>query len=168
MSVIEVLLASVLLMTCALGVIGLVSTSIASNNRNKMDSTQTMLAQSIIEQIHATLIGSGTSALTDCAGTSWTIETAPGGANLDASGAIDFTQTNTPANYYMNYAVNSPCQSVAGQESTYDVRWHIDLVGAPSTPTNTYQITVGARLLHSGPTGLIFSGPVTLKVLAGN
>src|SRR5438552_3129657 len=65
-SVIEVLLASLILVICALGMIGLVSTSIASNNRNKVDSTQTMLTKSIIEQVYATLIGTGTSSLDDC------------------------------------------------------------------------------------------------------
>ncbi len=166
-SIVEVLLASVILMVCALGVIGLVSTAIASNNRNKVDSTQTMLAESIIEQVHSTLIGTGSSSLTDCADTTWNIDTAPGGAALTSTG-IDFSETSVPDNYHMNFVVKSPCRPEGGQQSVYDVRWHVDLVGAPTTPTNTYMITVAARIKNRGSEGTMFSPAVTLRVLAGN
>ena len=46
MSMIEVMIATVILSISSLGVIGLVWTSILMNNRNKVDSTQTMLAES--------------------------------------------------------------------------------------------------------------------------
>ena len=82
MSMIEVMIATVILSISSLGVIGLVWTSILMNNRNKVDSTQTMLAESIIEQVNATIIGSENSALSDCDGTTWTISTTPGGADL--------------------------------------------------------------------------------------
>ena len=168
-SVVEVLLASVILLICALGIIGLVSTTIASNNRNKFDSTQTMLAESVIEQVYSTLIGTGTSAITDCAGTTWTIDTAPGGADTTSTG-IDFTQplANVPTNYHMTYVVKSPCQVDGLQQTVYDVRWHVELVGAPTNPTNTYLITVAARMRDRGTEGVLFAPPVTLKVMAGN
>ena len=69
MSMIEVMVATVILTISSLGVIALVWTSILTNNRNKVDSTQTMLAESIIEQVNATIIGSESSALSDCDGT---------------------------------------------------------------------------------------------------
>src|SRR5215467_7218801 len=84
-SVIEVLVATAILLISSLSILGLVATSIAINNRNKMDSTGTMLAQSVLEQIKATIIGSETSSLTDCTGTVWTINTAPGGAARNGS-----------------------------------------------------------------------------------
>ena len=144
-SLIEVMLASLMIMVCALGILGLISATIATNHRNKVDSTQTMLAKSIVEQVHSTLIGTGTSSLTDCSGTTWTIDTAPGGADLSSSG-IDFSQTSVPDNYHMTYVVKSPCTSTGVQQASYDVRWHVDLVGAPTTPTNTYMITVAAQM----------------------
>ena len=165
-SVIEVLLASVILMICALGIIGLVSTTIASNNRNKVESAQTMLAESIIEQVNSTLIGIGTSSITDCAGTTWTIETTPGGATLSDSD-IDFDETDVPDNYHMDYVMNTPCTESGKREGVFDVRWHVEIVGAGSTPTNTYSITVGARKEGQGETSLVFSSAVTLRVLAG-
>src|SRR6516165_7873412 len=78
-SVIEVLVATLVLMVCSLGIVGLISASIVSNNRNKLDSTVTMLTQAVIERVKSTIIGSGTSSLVDCNGATWTINTAPGG-----------------------------------------------------------------------------------------
>jgi type II secretory pathway pseudopilin PulG len=166
-TMIELLMAGTILVITSMGMIGLIVSSIATNNRNKIDSTQTMLAGSILEQINSTLIGSGTSTLTDCAGTTWTINTVPGGAALSGSG-IDFTQTSPPAEYYMSYTLNTPCTSTGARQGIYDVRWHVDVVGAPSTPTTTYLLTVGARLQNHGEGNLLFSLPVTLRVMSGN
>jgi Tfp pilus assembly protein PilV len=167
-SLIETLIAMVVLAVSSLGVIGMVWTSILMNNRNKVDSTQTMLAQSIIEQVNATIIGSENSALTDCAGTTWTISTTPGGANL-ASGEIDFTQATPPTNYHMNYVVNAPCAADGKLQATYDVRWHVDIVGqTEGTPTNTYLVTVGARRQNATDNTLIDSAPISLRVMVGN
>jgi prepilin-type N-terminal cleavage/methylation domain-containing protein len=167
-SLIEVLIAMVVLSMASLGVIGLVWTSILMNNRNKVDSTQTMLAQSIIEQVNSTIIGSETSALSDCAGTTWTISTTPGGAAV-SNGVIDFTETSPPSNYHMNYVTNIPCDSTGTLQASYDVRWHVDIVGeAEGTPTNTYLVTVGARRTGSTDNNLIDSSPVNLRVMVGN
>lgn len=166
-SVIEVLLATSILLISSLGIMALVSTAIATNNRNKIDSTGTILAQSVLEQIKATIIGSNASSLTDCAGTLWTINTIPGGAALSASG-IDFGESSPPANYHMNYVVKSPCSNSGVQATTYDVRWHVDIVGAPSAPTNTYLITVGARMQGHGEGNMLFSLPINLRVMVGN
>jgi len=167
-SLIEVLIAMVVLSMASLGVIGLVWTSILMNNRNKVDSTQTMLAQSIIEQVNSTIIGSETSAITDCAGTAWTISTTPGGSTM-SNGAIDFTQTSPPTDYHMSYVTNVPCASTGTHQATYDVRWHVDIVGeAEGMSTNTYLVTVGARRLGSSDNNLIDSSPVNLRVMVGN
>jgi Tfp pilus assembly protein PilV len=74
-TLIETMMAGAILVIGSLGMIGLIVDSIATNNRNKVDSTQTMLTESILEQINSTVIGAGSSGLTDCAGNPWTITT---------------------------------------------------------------------------------------------
>src|SRR5215468_7499252 len=74
-TLIETLMAGTVLLLGSLSMIVLIIGSIATNNRNKMDSTQTMLATSVLEQINSTFIGAGTSTLIDCGGTSWTVQT---------------------------------------------------------------------------------------------
>ena len=169
-SVIEVLVATMILLISSLSILGLVATSIATNNRNKMDSTGTMLAQSVLEQIKATIIGSEDSSLTDCTGTLWTINTAPGGSALNGT-RIDFSETSPPTGYHMIYVVKSPCNNYGTQEMTYDVRWHVDIVGAdatPSQPTNTFLLTVAARSLGHRGGNMFYALPINFRVMAGN
>ena len=92
-TMIETLIAGGILAIISLGMAGLILVSIAANNRNKIDSTQTMLAEAIVEHVNSTLIGTQQSVLTDCAGNSHTIDTLPGGASLNAAGnAINFSE----------------------------------------------------------------------------
>src|SRR4051812_45731705 len=144
-SLIEVLLATTVLAICSLGVIAMVASSIATDTRNKFDSTTTMLAQSIVEQIAATAIGNGTATLTDCAGNAHPINTQAGGASLNAAGnAINFSQSTPPADYRMVYVVKSPCMTSGIEQATYDVRWNISQIG--SGTTNTYMLTVSSQM----------------------
>jgi type II secretory pathway pseudopilin PulG len=167
-TLIETLIATVVLTICSLGAIGLIGSSIASNTRNKFDSTTTMLAQSIVEQIAATAVGSGIASLTDCAGTAWTIDTQAGGAAV-VNGRIDFTEASPPTNYRMQYVVKSPCTTTGIEQAVYDVRWNVELIGASAgTPTNTYLLTVGAQMLNRGQGNKFFAAPVTLRVMLGN
>ena len=167
-SMIEVMVATLVMAICSLGVVGLVSASIATNSRNKLDSTGTMLTQAVVERVKSTIIGSGTSSLVDCDGTTWTIDTSAGGAALSGS-AIDFSQTSPPANYHMNYVVRSPCTNTGEEITTYDVRWRIEVVGASAgTPTNTFLVTVGARMQGHSEGNMFFSLPVSFRVMAGN
>ena len=171
-TLIETMLASALLTIGSLGMFGLIITSIATNNRNQVDSTQTMLTESVLEQINSTLIGSGTSTLVDCAGTSWTISTAIGisgtaGARLSGA-AIDFTETSPPADYYMTYVLKTPCASTGTVQGIYDVRWHLDAIGSGATATHSYLLTVSTKLRSHGEGNMYFSLPVTLRVMSGN
>ena len=167
-SMIEVLLAMIILTMSSLGVIGLLWTAILTNNRNKVDSTQTMLAQSIVEQVNSTIIGSESSALTDCDGTVWTISTTPGGAAVSGAN-IDFTETSPPDDYHMTYVLRAPCADTGTLQAAYDVRWHVDIVGqSEGTPTNTYLVTVGAKRSGSSEAGIRDSAPVALRVMVGN
>jgi Tfp pilus assembly protein PilV len=170
-TMIETLLAASILVIGSLGMLGVVIGSIATNNRNRIDSTQSMLATSILEQIDSTVIGSGSSNLVDCANNTWSILTAvptSGVAGAPLSGAgIDFTQAQV-AGYSMNYVVSTSCPSTTGAvQGTYDVRWNITSVGSPTT-TSTYLLTVGAKLKNHGEGNLYFSSPITLRVMSGN
>jgi type II secretory pathway pseudopilin PulG len=167
-SLIETLIAMVVLAMSSLGVIGLVWTSILMNHRNKVDSTQTMLAQSILEQVNSTIIGSENSAITDCDGTTWAISTTPGGSTV-VNGNIDYAEADPPDDYHMNYVVKVPCAPDGTYQTTYDVRWHVDILGqAESLPTNTYLVTVGAKKLGSSGDALVDAGPLTLRTMVGN
>lgn len=169
-TMIETLMAAFILIVGSLGMVGLIVKSIATNNRNRLDSTQMMLATSIAEQINSTIIGSGQSNLIDCAGVTHTIDTALGGANL-SSAAIDFTENiagdATKNNYHMDYVLRTPCTSIGTLQGLYDVRWHVEIIGSV-TDTKTYLLTIGARLKGHGEGNLFFSTPVSVRVLAGN
>ena len=172
-TLIEVMVASVIMVIGSLGMLGLIISAIATNNRNKIDSTQTMLSEAIVENLNTTVIGSGSSTLVDCAGHSYTISGVVGGALLTPSGsAIDFTEdiASIPAktDYHMDYQVNSPCTSTGTPQAVYDVRWNVQLVGAPLTPANTYLLTVSGKLKNHGEGNMLFSLPVTLRVMSGN
>ena len=163
-SLVETLLASLILTIGTMGMFGLVIGSIASNNRNKIDSTQTMLTQSILEQINSTFIGSGSSTLVDCAGNQWTISTALpaagyAGAQLDGA-SIDFSETTPPENYFMRYVVSTPCTPSGSVQGVYDVRWHLEAIG-----TGSFLLTVSGKLSGHGEGNMYFALPVTLRVM---
>jgi Tfp pilus assembly protein PilV len=170
-TMIETLMAALILIVGSIGMLSLIISAIATNNRNKMDSTQTMLAESILEQISSTFTpnnGPGTSTLVDCAGNSWTIDTTIAGSG--SSGAalngsiIDYSQTSPPAGWHMNYVMSTPCSPTGAVQGTYDVRWHLDKIGS----TQTYLVTVSAKLRNHGEGNQFFSLPVTLRVMYGS
>ncbi len=154
-SMIELLIAGAVMVVGFMAVMLLVLTAIASNNRNRLDSTATMLGQSVIEDINATLISAtGSKAVTDCAGTSHTINAAPDEGAALSGADIDFSQTSPPANYHMNFAV---C-GVGGTMTTYDVRWHIKTL-----TTQSFLVTVGVKMKGAGTNLRYFALPVTLR-----
>ena len=171
-TLIETMLAALILVIGSIGMLSLIVDAIATNNRNKIDSTQTMLAESILEQIHSTFNGTGTSVLTDCAGTTWSVQTTipnSGESGAQLSGAnIDYSQTNPPSGYYMNYVISAPCTSTGAVQGVYDVRWHLDQVGYPAVSTKSYLVTVSAKLRGHGEGNKFFSLPVTLRFMAGS
>src|SRR6266566_3521958 len=89
-TMIETLMAAAILVIGSIGMLSLIITAIATNNRNRIDSTQTMLAQTILEQIATTFVtatqttGPGTSSIVDCKGNIWTIDTTTSGASSGA------------------------------------------------------------------------------------
>jgi prepilin-type N-terminal cleavage/methylation domain-containing protein len=169
MSLIELMIAMLVLAIGLGGITILLTTAIASNNRNSRDTTSTLLAQMVIEQISAQHVYTNTTmSVTDCAGTIFTIATAPGavgtgaGANLLPSGTIDFTQAyaGIPANYAMQYV---DCSAAGGIPTTYEVRWNVMSV---STNASSRLITAAARPLSAATSrlgGLYYAPPVNLR-----
>ena len=161
-TLLELMIAVLVLVFGLLSITALFATAIGNNGRSRLDSTATMLSQSVIEQITAVLARGGPSAMTDCGQppTTWNIDTSVGGANLSGS-SIDFTQTSPPAGYQMNFVV---CNGggEAGTQAQYDVRWNVAQVS-----TNTYLVTVAARPQGMQAGRFTFALPVTLRTFVG-
>ena len=101
------------------GLSSLLMASLYTNHRSSQDTSSTMVAEHVLEQISAQPANSATAlALTDCAGTAWSISTqghAQGagsggsyggdGASLTSDGVVDWTQAyaGVPAGYAMQY-----------------------------------------------------------------
>jgi Tfp pilus assembly protein PilV len=167
MSLIELMIAMVVLMVGVLAVMLLIVVAIGSNARNKRDSTGTMLAEMVLDQISAIPVGSSPStvSITDCTANSYTIQSAGAasgaGANLSGSN-VDFTQDRTliTSNYSMLYTVCGPSSDT---RAVYDVRWNVRTI----TPNSNF-VTVAARLRNSGTDPRLFAIPVTLRTVVGN
>lgn len=167
MTLIELMIAAAVLVFGMLSIMGLLMLAIGNNGRSKIDSTGTMLTQSVVEQISAVFEGGGPGSITDCAGNNWTIDStagaAPAGAGSALNGSkIDFTQAAPPANFFMNYVECSNQVNGKVIQTTYDVRWNVQTLGSSS-----FLITVGARPKNGVPTRFAFAIPVNMRVVVG-
>ena len=165
-TLLELMIAAIVLAFGLLAITALFATAIGNNGRSRVDSTASMLSQSVIEQITAVLARGGPSAITDCAPTptTWPIDTNVGGAALSGSG-IDFNETNPPAGYQMDFTV---CNGggEAGTLAVYDVRWNIAQVSTVSG-SSTYLVTVAARPKGMSVGRFTFQLPVTFRTYVG-
>ena len=86
-SLLELMITGLILVVGLLAVAALFATAVGNNGRSRVDSTATMLAESVIEQITAVLARGGPASVTDCGQppTTWTIDTSVGGAALSGS-----------------------------------------------------------------------------------
>ena len=165
MTLIELLIASVVLIFGMLSIMGLLMLAMGNNGRSKIDSSATMLSQVVLEQVGAKLAGGGPGSITDNSncnntGTTHTINEQPGGATL-VGGKVDFTQAQAGLianNYAMNYV---ECSNNVKRD--YDVRWNVQSVGT----SGTYLVTVGARPKNSLPVRFAFALPVTMRAYVG-
>ena len=165
MTLIELMIASVVLIFGMLSLMGLLMLAIGNNGRSKIDSGATMLSQVVLEQVSAKLAGGGPGSITDngnCnnTGATWTINDQPGGATL-SGGKIDFTQAQAPLvanNYAMNYV---DCNN--NVQMDYDVRWNIQSIGA----NGTYLVTVGARPKSFKAGRFTFAIPISIRAYVG-
>jgi Tfp pilus assembly protein PilV len=160
-TMIELLVASFVLITGILGGILMIIIGVARDNSNRVDTTATNAAQTVLEQIASASAGtSGTVTVTDCLQNSLSINTAAGGAPLTSSGDIDFTQSAV-AGYQMNYTM---CGN-NGLQTVYDIRWNVSAV---QTTGLGKLVTVSARqpFVYSqhGIAGIL---PVTLRTVVG-
>lgn len=171
------LMIAMLVLSIGLGALfTLISVALASNNKNSKDTSATLLAQMVIEQISSQHPNSTTTiTVTDCASNSWTVATAAGaaptgtGANLITNtsslsyGGIDQTQalSGIPSGYAMQYV---DCSN--NGPTTYDVRWNVMSVDS----NYTRLITASARPINANVNdlgGQLFALPVTLRAIAG-
>jgi Tfp pilus assembly protein PilV len=173
---IELMIAMLVLATGLGALTTLIATCMATDNRNSKDTSATLLAQKVVEELSAQNTNSPNAViLTDCAGNTWTIPSTGGapapsgqGAALATSasspyyGGIDFTQSigSVPAGFSMQYV---DCNA-NGTQTTYDVRWNVMTVTASSTRL----ITASARQLGSTGGGLRYAIPVTLRTVGGS
>jgi hypothetical protein len=173
------MIAMAVLLVGLTALLGLSLVATYTNNKNSKDTSATLLAQLVLEQVSSQHPNStATITLTDCANVAHTVATAGGaapsgvGANLDTSntsptyGLIDWSQqsTNVAANYSMVY---TDCNT-NGHQTTYDVRWNITTIST----NETRLITVSARQVSSwntkaGGGGLRLALPITLRGIGG-
>ncbi len=176
MTMIELLIAMVVLAIGMGGIMILISGAIASNSRNKLDTTATTLSEMVMERIVAAGPKSTTAfTITDCNGTSLTVD--PTGADAPGRGAtlnnseISFSSltSGTPTTgYTMRYVA---CGS-GGSQTTYDVRWNVTNFKKTGTTVVSKFVTVSARQVGGAGTGRdllkYFAPPVTLRTLVTN
>jgi prepilin-type N-terminal cleavage/methylation domain-containing protein len=158
MTLIELMIAMVVLLVGVVGSLALVALSVGSDSRNRQQSNSTSLSQMLAEKISSVKAStSPTLNVTDCAGNAFTIFTAAGGSALTASGDVDFTQAPI-ASYSMLY---TDC-GTNGRQVTYDIRWNIQ-----QTTSYVKFLTVSSKMLNAGNDLKFFSLPVTVRTLIG-
>jgi Tfp pilus assembly protein PilV len=158
MSLIEMMIAMLVLLFGILGNLALLTTAIGGNSRSKQQSNSTAIAQMVTEEIMSIPASPSTTlTLTDCANTNSSVSTAPGGSPLLSSGDVDFTQSKV-ANYSLSY---TDC-ATQGRFAVYDVRWNIQ-----SLTKYDKLLTVSAKLQSNGTDARTFSLPVTIRSIVG-
>jgi Tfp pilus assembly protein PilV len=160
-SMIELMIAGVIMVVGFLGLMILITTAIATNNRNKLDTNSTLVAQMILEEVRAQIASGGSPSLTDCASNTVNINTTPGGATL-SGGTIDFSAALPTATVNGAYSMNFTVCTANGGQATYDVRWNVQALTASS-----WLITVGSRPRGATSDLKYFALPVTLRSIVG-
>jgi type IV pilus modification protein PilV len=156
MTLIELMIAMVVFAVGIIALAGLISTSVASNSRSKMDTTSAFLAQMVMDEVGTlSANSSSTRDLTDCAAHDWPVAVAPGGAALSSS-RIDFSSA-TVTNYNMQWVV-----CTGSVQSTYDVRWNVQQL----TPA-TSLVTVGVRKKGASNDRRYFGLPINVRRIFG-
>ncbi len=178
MTLIELMIAIMILAVGLGGLTNLLVIAMETDNRNSKDTSATLLAQMVVEQIGAQHPNSSAAiSVTDCAGNAWNVATAGGaspsgaGANLITTstaigyGGIDQTQaySNITANYAMKY-VDCGGAGNTGVPTIYDVRWNVMTIDA----NYTRLVTASARPVNSSALGGIqFALPINLRAVSG-
>jgi type II secretory pathway pseudopilin PulG len=175
----ELLIAMVILVIGLGGLMILLVSAMYTNNKAGNDTTSTMVAEHILEQITSQHSDDfNVLPITDCAGTTSNISTASAvkgagsgsnggnGANLTANGTVDWTQAfgSVPAGYAIEYAA---C-GTGGHQLVYDIRWNV--IKTTNNPNWQYSrmVIISARPKGSLSTGgLRYAVPVNLRTIGG-
>ena len=158
MSLIEMMIAMLVLLVGIIGNLALLSTAIGGNSRSKQQSNSTAIAQMVTEKIMSIPASPSTTlTITDCVNTNNSVNTAAGGSPLLSSGDVDFTQSKV-ANYSMSY---TDC-GTQGRLAVYDVRWNVQTLTKYGK-----LLTVSAKLQSNGTSSKTFSLPVTIRSIVG-
>jgi Tfp pilus assembly protein PilV len=166
MSLIEMMIACVVLMVGVLAMAALIPLAIGTNSKNRQTSNSTVIAQMLTEKILSVPPLAPAPTLSDCTGAATTISltgSATGtGATLLSTGDVDFSQAagsaGDPTGYYMLYTA---C-GTNGRQSVYDVRWNIT---TPSPYVKT--VVVSAKLQGTSGSPVLFSPSVTIRSMIG-
>ncbi|MCU1286524.1 MAG: hypothetical protein JWO13_2874 [Acidobacteriales bacterium] len=185
MTLVELLIAMMVLAIGLSGIMAMVVTALATNGRNRTDTSATLISQMVIEQM-ANIPASTNKVftVTDCAGTVWNINTtgavAPAGAGAATRGTdnvpvwvssdINFNVAAAygaaPGNGYgMAYA---SCGINAGQQIIYDVRWNIVVDANGFTKTVTVATRNTGANYNRADALKAFAIPAQLKTVLGN
>jgi Tfp pilus assembly protein PilV len=171
-SMIELIMAMTLLAVGMAGLMILITSAIASNSRNKLDTTATVLSQMMLERLIASGVNaSSTFTITDCQSNSFTIDpsgtTAGRGAALSGS-SIDFSSAPNPTS---GYSINYHSCNAGASDATYNVRWHVKVLQGTNSEPFTKEIIVATRQIGAAGTGpnqlKFFAPPVTLRTVIG-
>jgi Tfp pilus assembly protein PilV len=173
---IELIISMAILVVGLGGLLVLLVAAMNTDYRSSGDTTSTMVAEHVLEQITAQGVGANSPpnaplTVADCAGTVWNINTARAvlgagtgvnggnGANLTNAGVIDWTQAYgaVPAGYAMRYVA---C-GAAGRQTTYDVRWNVIQMSNNSRLTVISGRPASSRQLG----GLRYVTPVNLRTI---
>ena len=165
MTLIELMIAMVVLLVGVVGSMSLVALSIGGNGRSRQQSNSTAVSQMLTEKISSVKAStSPTLIVSDCIGTNFTVSTtAPGGSPLLSTGDVDFAQAAVPG-YQMLYTDCGNGDN-SGRQAIYDVRWNIQTSGNNS-PYLKF-LTVSTKKLNAGNDLKYFSLPVTIRTLIG-
>lgn len=181
-SLIELLLAMIVLVIGLLGGMIVILTAIATNAQNRFDTAAVALAQSTMDRIIvlSTSSAAQTTDVTDCTGTTYTLNTTGGdnpgpgaaltnlGNTVNGTQAIDFTATPVTG-YQMLYTLCAG--NGVGNQQVYDVRWNI--INTTTGNTAAQLVYVAAKNVNEAGNGLqgqskFFSVPITLRGIRGN
>jgi prepilin-type N-terminal cleavage/methylation domain-containing protein len=159
-SLVEVIIATSVLAIGVLGSLAMIMIGIGRNSGNRMDTTATNVAQTVMEDIASVPASAAQQMIiTDCQGNNLQITTAVGGS-------IDFSQPPAPP-YQANYVMCGPNQL----QVTYDVRWRIDTVsqGGTCQPLQACwakMVTVSVQQpMNNTQSPMLFIPPVTLSTV---
>jgi prepilin-type N-terminal cleavage/methylation domain-containing protein len=168
-TLVELMLAMVVLVVGVLGGMTMVIIGVTRDNSNRVDTTATNVAQAVLEQISGAATNSNpVLTMTDCKQTDQTtstlkVNTAPGGAQLLSNGDVDFAGQTAASLNANQYQITFVVCGNNGLQTSYDVRWHIDAVGAGGWGK---LVTVSARQpFVATQSGMAMIRPVTLRTI---